>query len=189
MAVEIRVPRLGWSMEEGGFVGWLRKDGDEIQAGEPLYTLEGDKATQEVEASDSGILRIPPDAPQPGSTVVVGALLGYLVAPNESPPAAPGPGGHPPQLQPQPSSAAPASGHPTPDTRTLRAPSVGPSSPARSVTPEPVLAHSPASPASVVAGPEPVGRIAISPRALRFAVELGVDWTRLNGTGRSGRIR
>ena len=35
MAHEIRVPRLGWSMEEGTFIRWLKKDGDAIRAGEP----------------------------------------------------------------------------------------------------------------------------------------------------------
>ena len=48
-----------------------------------LFTVEGDKATQEVEALESGILRIPPDAPPPGKEVPVGTLLGYLLAAGE----------------------------------------------------------------------------------------------------------
>src|SRR5262247_1370448 len=83
MAIEITVPRLGWTMEEGTFVGWLKKDGDTVRAGEALFSLEGDKALQEIEATDSGTLRIPPNAPKPGSTVQVGALLGYLIVETE----------------------------------------------------------------------------------------------------------
>src|SRR6185369_9227983 len=83
MPIEITVPRLGWTMEEGTFVGWLKKDGEPVRAGEPLFTLDGDKALQEIEATDSGVLHIPPNAPQPNSTVRVGELLGYLLAENE----------------------------------------------------------------------------------------------------------
>src|SRR5438132_7494628 len=83
MPIEITVPRLGWTMEEGAFVGWLKRDGDHVRAGEPLFTLDGDKALQEIEATDSGVLRIPADAPKPGSTVKVGAVLGYLITEGE----------------------------------------------------------------------------------------------------------
>ncbi len=84
MAIEIIVPRLGWTMEEGIFQGWLKNDGDPVREGEPLFSLESDKATQEIEASGSGVLRISPKAPEPGATVSVGALLGYLLAEGES---------------------------------------------------------------------------------------------------------
>ncbi len=79
MAIEVRVPRLGWNMEQGVFVAWHKKDGEAVRAGEALFVLEGDKATQDVEATDAGILHIPADAPKEGDTVAVGALLGYLV--------------------------------------------------------------------------------------------------------------
>jgi pyruvate dehydrogenase E2 component (dihydrolipoamide acetyltransferase) len=78
MASEIRVPRLGWDMEEGVFLGWLKRDGEEVKAGEPLYTLEGDKSAQEIEALDAGILRIAPDGPQEGDAILVGTLLGHV---------------------------------------------------------------------------------------------------------------
>src|SRR5213594_2288420 len=84
MPIEITVPRLGWTMEEGTFVGWLKKEGERVKAGEKLFTLDGDKALQEIEATDSGVLHIPPNAPQPNSTVRVGELLGYLLAENEA---------------------------------------------------------------------------------------------------------
>lgn len=79
MAFEIRVPRLGWSMEEGTFAGWLKKEGDSVKAGEALFSLEGEKATQDIESLDSGVLHIHPDAPKAGKVVSVGALLGVLV--------------------------------------------------------------------------------------------------------------
>jgi pyruvate dehydrogenase E2 component (dihydrolipoamide acetyltransferase) len=84
MAHEIVIPRLGWSMEEGTFVGWLKGDGDSVKRGEPIFELEGEKATQEIEAVDEGILRIPPDSPAPGSIVPVGTIVGYLVAEGET---------------------------------------------------------------------------------------------------------
>ena len=85
MPFEVVLPRLGWNMETGRLGEWLKRDGERVEAGELLFTVEGDKATQEVEALDSGILRIPPDAPPPGQEVPVGTLLGYLLAPGEEP--------------------------------------------------------------------------------------------------------
>ena len=83
MAHEIRIPRLGWSMEVGTFVGWLKKDGEFIKEGDALYELEGEKASQEIESIDEGFLKVPPDAASPGSELPVGALIGYLVAEGE----------------------------------------------------------------------------------------------------------
>ncbi len=80
MSHAITIPRLGWSMEEGVFAGWLKRDGETVRVGEPLFSLEGEKATQDVEATDAGVLRIPAEAPQTGDTVAVGAVIGYLVA-------------------------------------------------------------------------------------------------------------
>ena len=60
MALEVLIPRLGWNMEEGIFLGWLKNDGDSIAAGEPVFLIETDKATQEVEAIEGGVLRISP---------------------------------------------------------------------------------------------------------------------------------
>lgn len=86
MPIEIQLPRLGWSMEEGKFLDWLKKDGDFIQEGEPLFTLESDKAAQEIESIDAGILCIPPNGPKPGDSVQVGQVLGYLLSQGESVP-------------------------------------------------------------------------------------------------------
>ena len=72
MANEVTMPRLGWTMEEGVFGEWLKQDGDEVQAGDLLFTVEGDKATQEVEVFEAGILRLPANAPAPGDVIPVG---------------------------------------------------------------------------------------------------------------------
>jgi pyruvate dehydrogenase E2 component (dihydrolipoamide acetyltransferase) len=128
MAIDITVPRLGWNMDEGVFVAWIKNDGDLVQAGEPLFSLETDKAVQEVESFDSGRLRIAPTAPKPGETVAVGTVIGSLHQPDE--------------IEPGPATDLAASAVP------------------RS-----------------------------SPRARRRARELGLEWTTVAGTGRSGRIR
>jgi pyruvate dehydrogenase E2 component (dihydrolipoamide acetyltransferase) len=86
MPIEIQLPRLGWSMEEGKFLAWLKKDGDFIKEGEPLFTLESDKAAQDVESIDSGLLHIAPNGPKPGDVIKVGHVLGYLLAKGESAP-------------------------------------------------------------------------------------------------------
>ena len=56
MASEVKIPRLGQGMESGTIVRWLKAEGDAVQAGEPLYELDTDKVTQEVEAEVSGVL-------------------------------------------------------------------------------------------------------------------------------------
>ena len=56
------------------------------QPGDIIFVVESDKALQEIEAFDGGILRISPDAPPVGSTVKIGELLAYLVQPGEAPP-------------------------------------------------------------------------------------------------------
>lgn len=87
MPHEITIPRLGWSMEEGVFVRWLKQPGQWVEAGEAVFILETDKATQDVEAIDAGTLHIAADAPQPGERVLVGRVIGALLAKGEAPPA------------------------------------------------------------------------------------------------------
>lgn len=75
MATEILLPKIGFSMNEGQVAEWLAKDGDEVKEGQPLYSLEADKSTNEVEAPASGTLRI---VVQPGETQEIGTVLGYI---------------------------------------------------------------------------------------------------------------
>ena len=56
MASEVKLPRLGQGMESGTIVKWLKAEGDPVEKGEPLYELDTDKVTQEVEAEASGLL-------------------------------------------------------------------------------------------------------------------------------------
>jgi pyruvate dehydrogenase E2 component (dihydrolipoamide acetyltransferase) len=56
VASEVKLPRLGQGMESGTIVKWLKNEGDRVEKGEPLYELDTDKVTQEVEAEASGVL-------------------------------------------------------------------------------------------------------------------------------------
>jgi len=159
MPIEIIVPRLGWSMEEGAFVAWLKKDGELVKAGEALFSIEGDKAVQEIESIDNGILRIAPHGPKPGEAIRVGDILGHLVSTDEAAP-----------------EVCPAI--------TAKTGTQLPSSETRAITPSPDgISEIPTE-----NSPPPMLTRAISPRALRVAAELGVDWTTVSGTGRTGRI-
>ena len=75
MAVEILLPKIGFSMNEGQVAEWLANAGDEVKEGQPLYSLEADKSTNEVEAPASGTLRI---VAAVGETYEVGTVLGYI---------------------------------------------------------------------------------------------------------------
>jgi pyruvate/2-oxoglutarate dehydrogenase complex dihydrolipoamide acyltransferase (E2) component len=75
MAVEILLPKIGFSMNEGQVAEWLAKDGETVKEGDPLFSLEADKSTNEVEAPASGTLRITAVA---GETYEVGTVLGYI---------------------------------------------------------------------------------------------------------------
>ena len=56
MATDVKLPRLGQGMESGVIVRWLKSEGDAVSSGEPLYELDTDKVTQEVEADVAGTL-------------------------------------------------------------------------------------------------------------------------------------
>lgn len=163
MAIEILLPRLGWTMEEGVFVEWLKHDGDHVQSGDLLFTIESDKATLEVETFENGILRIAPDGPQPGITLPVGAVLGYLVQSGERAPF---------EAENQ-STANREPEHPVTELDNGR--------------PLTTNGDATASREPPAANPRRTGPT-ISPRARRIASELGVDWAALAGSGRTGRI-
>src|SRR3954452_18549002 len=56
MPTEVKLPRLGQGMESGTIVKWLKSEGEAVEKGEPLYELDTDKVTQEVEAEATGVL-------------------------------------------------------------------------------------------------------------------------------------
>ena len=190
MAKEIRVPRLGWSMEEGVLVRWLKQPGEKVAEEEPLFELEGEKAVQEIGSLDAGTLYLTPDSPAIGSTVLVGALLGYLLAPGEA-------------ALTSEASGDSRSGAVSPisDAKPVKPTLAAPAGPAarrlaRKLNKHPTetaAAPRPTNGAIHSSSPRPAARDAVasvaSPRARRVAAELGVDWTRLAGTGRDGRVR
>jgi pyruvate dehydrogenase E2 component (dihydrolipoamide acetyltransferase) len=74
MATEVKLPRLGQGMESGTIVRWLKSEGDPVKKREPLYELDTDKVTQEVEAEADGVLLkivIPEGEVEVGRTVAV----------------------------------------------------------------------------------------------------------------------
>lgn len=163
MAIEITVPRLGWSMDEGTFVGWLKKEGEHVEEGELLFELEGDKSQQEVESFDQGYLRLPADAPEPGDPVIVGQCLGFLCEANEPIPA-----------------RCSMSDHAATEPGTAPDPSPNPK---KLVTEKESDSEQPISPKT----DKP--RSPVSPRAAATAIALDIDLNDVAGSGRGGRIR
>jgi pyruvate dehydrogenase E2 component (dihydrolipoamide acetyltransferase) len=86
MPIPVTIPRLGWNMEEGVFVEWLKADGEAVSPGDAVFRLEGEKATEDVESLDAGTLHIPASGPATGDKLAVGAVIGYLLAEGETPP-------------------------------------------------------------------------------------------------------
>lgn len=76
MAYKIVMPQLGLTMEEGTVTGWLKKPGEWVEKGDPLFTVETDKVEMEVEAMGKGYLGAPQI--EVGKTVPVGTLLATL---------------------------------------------------------------------------------------------------------------
>jgi pyruvate dehydrogenase E2 component (dihydrolipoamide acetyltransferase) len=209
MAQEITIPRLGWSMEEGILVEWLKAPGEYVRSGEMIFLLEGEKAAQEIEALDSGYLCVPDNAPRPGATVKVGQVIGFLLAEGEAPV---------PEMPRETASSIRATRPQIQDAATT---SVTPTNALPSATGTMPRAAGPAArrlaresgiDLNAVFTPDPTGRVLCediqrtaktqrhsvqpvspaqiaTPRARRRARELGVDWTQLPGTGRNGRIR
>jgi pyruvate dehydrogenase E2 component (dihydrolipoamide acetyltransferase) len=159
MAYEVVLPRLGWSMESGRLAAWLKQDGETVQSGEMIFSVEGDKAVQDVEALESGILRILPGGPGPDLEVPVGTLLAYICQPGEIPPFEQAGAVAVTQTQ----AAAPTGSQPG----------------------DIALAAAPGQSRKDVHGENKT----ISPRARRVARELAVDWSAVQGTGITGRIR
>ena len=75
MPIEIRIPKLGISMTEAILNQWLVEDGTTVQAGTPLYEIEMDKSTNEIEAPASGTLRIVGEV---GDTYEVGSVIATI---------------------------------------------------------------------------------------------------------------
>lgn len=75
MAVEVLLPKLGFSMNEGVLAEWLVADGGQAVEGQPLYALESEKSTQEVESPATGTLSV---IAEMGETYEVGTVLAVI---------------------------------------------------------------------------------------------------------------
>lgn len=75
MATEVLLPKLGFSMNEGELSEWLVGDGEQVIEGQPLFSLEADKSTNEIDSPGTGTLRI---LKGPGETYQVGTVLAVI---------------------------------------------------------------------------------------------------------------
>jgi pyruvate/2-oxoglutarate dehydrogenase complex dihydrolipoamide acyltransferase (E2) component len=75
MSVEVLMPKLGFSMNEGAIAEWLVADGCAIKEGQAIYVVESEKSTQEIEAPASGVIKI---IGQTGATYPVGTVVAVV---------------------------------------------------------------------------------------------------------------
>jgi pyruvate dehydrogenase E2 component (dihydrolipoamide acetyltransferase) len=167
------MPLLSPSMTEGTLVHWLKKEGDAVKSGEVIAEVETDKATMDLEAFDSGILRkiIVPE----GAKVAVNARIAVIGAKDEVIDEA--------LLQPTPGittqPAASAGAAKTTTSMRMENPNAASSSPAKT---------SAAIPPQLTPATTSYGRAKASPLAKKIAKESGVSMATLTGTGPGGRI-
>ena len=159
MATEVKLPRLGQGMETGTIVRWLKGEGDSVKEREPLYELDTDKVTQEVEAETAGVLLkivVSEGEVEVGTTIALIGKEGEEAVVAIVTAAAPGASGSEPQALPAGSAQAARAPGAAPDTVTV------------------------ARPAGV--------RVKASPLARRIARERGIELATVAGTGPEGRV-
>jgi pyruvate dehydrogenase E2 component (dihydrolipoamide acetyltransferase) len=159
MATEIKLPRLGQGMESGTIVKWLKSEGDQVEKGEPLYELDTDKVTQEVEADASGVLlkiAVTEGEVEVGKTIAVIGEQGEAVEVADEPQ----------------EEGSPAPEREQERERGRQASTNGPSEQVTEIK-EPSSGN---------------GRIKASPLARRIARERGIDLSAVAGTGPDGRV-
>jgi pyruvate dehydrogenase E2 component (dihydrolipoamide acetyltransferase) len=171
MSSQITLPRLGQGMESGVIVRWLKNEGDQVEKGEPLYELDTEKVTQEVEADASGVLlKI---VANEGEEIEVGKTIAVIGEKGEDVPTEVS---EPKSEQEEPTEVTeeePAEeGEPAPEREDER-------ERGREAGPE-----GPTEPEQRMDG----GRVKASPLARRIAKERGIDLAQLRGTGPEGRI-
>ena len=185
MATEVKLPRLGQGMESGTIVRWLKTEGDAVAKGEPLFELDTDKVTQEVEADSEGVLL---KIVISDGEVDVGTTVGIIGAQDEDVSAllAGAQGGN---------GDAPAATTAEPPTATTEAPATEEAPPQAEPQPAPppsdTVSQGEEGAAEAVAAPPPRAdgeRVKASPLARRIARERGIDLERIAGTGPEGRV-
>ncbi|KUO19579.1 dihydrolipoamide acetyltransferase [Streptomyces dysideae] len=162
MAVEVLLPKIGLTMQEGTIDEWLVPTGAAVAEGDALLRLATDKVDVDVEAEAGGLFH--PVVPA-GATVPAGALIGWLLAEGEQPP--------------DPAGTPMPAGSGTSGTASAPAASGVAAAPTASVAPS-------LNGSSATGGPG--GRLLASPNARRVASGAGVDLTAVRGTGPGGRI-
>jgi pyruvate dehydrogenase E2 component (dihydrolipoamide acetyltransferase) len=188
--VSVTLPALGESVTEGTITRWLKQEGEQVQADEPLLEVSTDKVDTEIPAPASGTLlsiRVRED-----ETVGVGTELAVIDSAGAQPaaqeaPAEPGPARATepePAPEPEPERAQPQRPEPVP------APAAS-SAPPRPPAPEPKLAPQPVAPAPEHRdrAEDGDGSAYVTPLVRKLAAEHGVDLLSLTGTGVGGRIR
>jgi pyruvate dehydrogenase E2 component (dihydrolipoyllysine-residue acetyltransferase) len=163
VADEVKLPRLGQGMEMGTIVRWLKNEGDAVHRGEPLFELDTDKVTQEVEAEADGVLlRI---AVASGE-VPVGRTIAVIGQEGEA-------------VELPADTGAPQSAE-----KPAEAPAREPERKAGQVAAAEEAEREPAPSNGAPAG----GRVKASPLARRIARERGIELSTIAGTGPDGRI-
>ncbi len=181
-AVDVVMPQMGVSVSEGTITKWLKQEGEEIQADEPLLEISTDKVDTEVPSPGSGVVQ--QILVSEGETVDVGTRLAVIGEPGAAP--AESSDGAAPAAQGQaPAEEAP----PEPATAEAAAESAAAASADSPAPQEPQTA--PAEPPAA-APAEPAangdGKSFVSPVVARIASEHDVDVSQVPGTGRGGRV-
>ena len=168
MADEVKLPRLGQGMESGTIVKWLKAEGDQVEKGEPLYELDTDKVTQEVEAEASGVLlkiAVTEGEADVGTTIAVIGEQGEDVS----------------------AIAAAATPQVAETTQEEGSPGFA-RQPERERAREVTAAEQVAEARPIEEGNGAGARIKASPLARRIARERGIELGSLKGTGPEGRV-
>jgi pyruvate dehydrogenase E2 component (dihydrolipoamide acetyltransferase) len=182
MPIELKMPALSPTMEEGTLAKWLVKEGDDVKSGDILAEIETDKATMEFEAVDEGtVAKIL--VPEGTDGVKVGAPIAILAGEGEDAKAAASAAPKQPSPPAGAAKQAPGEGGPKPDAPVSSLPPKAPvETPPAPATPAaaPALQPSPARGEGE--------RIKASPLARRLAEAQGIDLSTLQGSGPGGRI-
>lgn len=188
--IEVIMPKLGLTMEEGTLVRWLKAEGEKVEKDEPLFQVETDKVSMEVEAPASGTLGkiLVPE----GETVPVVQVIGYILEPGEEVPEEWPAAEHVRGVTMPISAVTPAKRVATPAARRLARDKgldlgqIEGTGEAGVITSEDVLRFE-EKPMREVVTVRP-GRIKASPRARRLAEEKGISLEEIEGSGQGGRV-
>jgi pyruvate dehydrogenase E2 component (dihydrolipoamide acetyltransferase) len=188
MATEVTLPRLGQGMEAGTIVRWLKAEGDAVDRDEPLYELDTEKVTQEVEAGVSGVLLKILAAE--GAEIQVGTPICVIGEAGEEIPAASGEAAGDGAAQPEAKDEALAESAEAPAPAPEREPEreAGREAAAAEAQAEEPREDGRAAAAAPSQPSQDAERIKASPLARRIARERDIDLRRVTGTGPDGRI-